>query len=384
MDRVAVVLTELRAGGMERVVVHLAGGLAGRGIAVQVICVGAAGVLAEELTQAGVPVTALGSRRGYDVGAVCRLAGVLRRFRPSVVNVHDYSSLPYVLLARRMGARSPVVFTAHGLLYEGFEGRRKRYRRAARRLGAMTAVSEQVAGRHREYLGWDGPIAVVPNGVPGVVRSDEQREGVRRELGIGRGVCVFLAVGNARPEKGFEDLVEAAAMLRQSAGEAGFAVLIAGKVDDSAYCEGLRARLAELNLDGTVRLLGFRRDTGALYSAADVFVMSSRSEGLPMVLLEAMTAGLPVVTTAVGGIPAAVTDECALSVRPKSPEDLAAAMRTVLCDSDRRERMGAAAERIASERYTVDGMVDRYVGVFEAVGRGQRARVRLFRLLSLG
>jgi len=364
----ALVIHSLAAGGGERVVTHLAAGLARRFVRTAVICLGPSGPLADEVRAGGAELIVIGSATGYDVGAACRLARVLRRLRPEVVNCHDRSSLPYVVLANLFAGRRPIVYSAHGLLYNADREPRRRHRLAMKGVRLATAVSEPVAARHREYLAWAGPVTIIPNGVPDVSRSDELRQAVRGELGIDEREAVFLAVGNARPEKGFEDLLDAAADLVGRAGP-NFRVLIAGKMSDTSYCRGLLDRRRRLGLEGMVEFLGYREDTAGLYSAADAFVLSSRSEGLPMVLLEAMTAGLPVAATRVGGVPDAAGDGAGILVDPAAPNELADAMASLAGNADLRRRLGDQARRTARERFGVEAMVERYIEAYEAAKR---------------
>lgn len=366
VERVAIVISQLRVGGAERVVVHLAAALASLAVQPLVICIKEKGEFARELEPCGVPVVALQSLRGYDVRAVFRLAGQLRAFQPSVVNVHDYSSVPYVVLAGFLSPRCPIVFTAHGLLYEGFEALRRRYRFFSRRLAAIVAVSPQVRDRHVSYLNWPGTTHVIPNGVPDVQRRAEERLAVRKELGLDENEFVFLAVGNARPEKAFEDLIAAASEVRQQCRGRPFCVLIAGRLAGDAYGDQVRRAAQASGVEG-LRLLGYRSDVERFYSAADAFVMSSRSEGLPMVLLEAMMAGLPVIGTRVGGIPEAVPADCGLLVDPGQPGQLAQAMLVLLTAKENVcERMGSQARQWAAKEFGVGKMVQRYLGVYAA------------------
>lgn len=373
--RVAVVLSELRAGGMERVVTHLAGALSQRGIEPLVLCLQRPGPLADDLTDRDVRVEAIGSIKGWDVRGLARLARRLREFAPDVIHVHDNASLPYVSAAGLV-VGAPIVFTAHGLLYEGFERPRLRYRLAARGLSAVTAVSDEVSARHRSHLAWGGEIETIPNGVPAVRRNGSMGARVRRELEIPDGATVFLAMGNARPEKGFEDLLSAAAILRDELGSDAFGVLIAGRLGRDAYSRALRATHERLGLGKVVQFLGYRSDTRALYSAAHAFVLSSRSEGLPMVVLEAMTAGLPIVATRVGGVPDALEDGAGILVAPASAEELAAGMGEIVAAPRAARRLGEAARRRARERYSVARMTDRYVRVYRRVATGRRRNAR--------
>lgn len=364
VERVAIVLTELRAGGMERVVAHLANSLAERNVEPYVICLQQKGPLAAELEAGGIRVEAIGSTRSYDAQGLLRLTDHLRRFAPDIINVHDYSSLPYAAVAGLSRRRCPIIFTAHGLLYQGFDGRERRYRFFSKRLAAVTAVSPEVCRRHQEFLNWRGPTHIVPNGVPAVKASPTIRQQVREEFGVDGSEFVFLAVGNPRPEKAFEDLIAAAALLRQSDPGRKFSIWIAGGLRNDEYCQTLRRLAAEADVPG-LRLLGFESDVQRLYSAADALVISSRSEGLPMVVLEAMTAGLPILSTRVGGIPAVVPRACGRLVDAANPSDLASGLSEFLgMDSQQRMAMGQAAACYADRHFGVDAMTSQYLDVF--------------------
>ncbi|SHJ56928.1 Glycosyltransferase involved in cell wall bisynthesis [Malonomonas rubra DSM 5091] len=362
--RVALVLSELRPGGMERLVVHLATELHNRKIPVQVICLQGLGELAYLLAEKNVPVLSLESHGSKDFSAILRLRKELKKFQPSVINMHDYASLPYVSLGNLLSGRSPLLFTAHGLLYEGFASLQKRNRFFSFFLKGLSAVSEKVSVRHREYLDWKKPIQVIANGVPEVAVSAEKRKFVRDELDCTDSTHLFLAVGNPRPEKGFEDLLAAASKLRDKGLD--FLVAIAGTLTENDYCRNLQQQLVDLKLEQHCRFLGFRDDTAALYSAADSFVLSSRSEGLPMVILEAMTAGLPVVATAVGGIPDAVGDHVLL-VDAEKPDDLADAMQRIAEDEIMRKDLAEKGKFFVKQNFGVERMVDQYLEWYKAV-----------------
>jgi len=353
---------------MERVVTHLARALPRYGVEPLVVCIEHAGSLADAVTDAGISVVPLHSRHGgFDLKTIMRLARLLRRFDPSVINVHDCASLPYVALAGLFCPRRPVVFTAHGLLYNGFEKRRNRYTLSAKRLAGITAVSSEVADRHAEHLRWPHGIDIVPNGVPEIVRSDTMRRQIRAELGISADSTVFLAVGNARPEKGFEDLLDASHMLRRAFAGKEFNVLVAGGVLDKAYGDELLKMQQRLELTHTVRFLGFRDDTESLYSAADAFVLSSRSEGMPMVILEAMMACLPIVATRVGGVPKVVSSATGLLCDPAEPRQLCDAMARLLGDRDLCRNMGLCGRHYAMANHSAEAMALRYIATFERV-----------------
>ncbi len=406
IPRLALVLSELRAGGAEWVVVHLASELAKRGAPTLVVSLGGRGPLADPLEAAGVEVLALESYRGYDVRALFRLGLALRRFRPTVVNVHDLPSLPYVMAACKLLCRRPVVFTAHGALYTGgFPKHRPYHRLAARGLAGLTAVSEEAGVRHCEYLGLPERFSVIRNGVPDRMPTDDQRRAARQELQLPdepfpsssesgceqrpvgvpasagelgppeggtpteagvREAFVFLAAGNIRPEKGFEDLIEAAALLRGECPRRPFVVLIAGSAADPDYYAQVLALRERLGLQAEVRLLGFQSEMGPLYAASDAFVLSSRCEGLPLVVLECMMARRPLVATSVGAVPEALADGAGLLVPSANPAQLARAMRQLLLDPTLCQRLARAARQRALEHYSIEAMADAFLEKLEA------------------
>jgi len=366
-NRVAIIISELRPGGMERVVVHLASGLAEQGVPVLVICLQEMGTLSPELDRTGVRIIALESNNGKDFSALWKLRKELKQFRPSVINLHDYTSLPYAALANFLALRCPLTFSAHGLLYQGFESLQRRNSFFSRFLTSFSAVSDKVAKRHREYLNWSKSIQIIANGVPPICCNQEQRNQVRDELGCESGTHLFLAVGNPRPEKGFEDLIDAVALLRdRKEATCNFLVAVAGTLTESDYCKMLLRKVEELSLQKHFKLLDYRQDTTALYSAADSFVLSSRSEGLPMVILEAMMAELPVITTSVGGIPDAVGDVASM-VDPQQPEELSNAMMHLMVDNSFHNQLAKSGKEHVEKNFGVGRMVDAYVEWYSQV-----------------
>jgi glycosyltransferase involved in cell wall biosynthesis len=267
--------------------------------------------------------------------------------------------------------RCPIVFTAHGLLFGGFEPPRRRYRLFSRRVSRIVAVSEEVGNRHRDYLNWSDAIEVIANGVPARTLTKGTRERVRESLGIPLSGFVFLAVGNPRVEKAFEVLVAAAdSVLQRNESDEVF-VLIAGKLSDNDYCRTLQQMVDDVG-QSNVRLLGYRPDVGDLYAATDAFVLSSRSEGLPMVILEAMMAGLPVVATRVGGIPQVLPPECGLLVAPDRENELADAMVHLLTmGREVRDEMSRFAAQWAFDNFSVRRMTDEYVKAYSGAIAGR-------------
>ncbi|HDZ43771.1 MAG TPA: glycosyltransferase, partial [Phycisphaerae bacterium] len=302
VGRVALVVDSLAAGGKERVVATLAGQLRRKGLAVAVVCLSRTGPLAQGLTQAGAAVYSVTSRGRWDLGAVLRLSKILHHIRPDVVNVHDRFSLPYLVAANRIATGAPIVLSCHGLLLSS-AGPTWAQILAAREVDAFTAVSTEVAAAYARFLRAGKPFELLANGIDPIEPDAEKGRQLRDDLGIDPGTFVFLSVGAVKAEKGYGDLLAACERLCARSGGESLTVLVAGALAEPSHLEELQQHVADKGLGGVVRFLGHVDNVAALYGAADALVLPSRTEGLPLALLEAMSAGLPVVATAVGGVP---------------------------------------------------------------------------------
>ncbi len=176
-------------------------------------------------------------------------------------------------------------------------------------------------------------------------------DGVRHGLGLAEDAIMVLCVANHRAEKDYDNLMDAMALLvaREKDDGEGSAPLTVVAAGAGPLLDDARRRATALGLDGRLQMLGHRDDVGSLMAAADAFVLASRFEGLPVALMEATAAGLPVVATRVGGIPEALAGEAGeLLVPPQNPEALAALAR--LGDPQLRRRLSEAS-RVAAMQF---------------------------------
>lgn len=237
------------------------------------------------------------------------------------------------------------------------------------------AVSEQV--RRSMWRPWRGGAQVLIHGIvhdePDLGEKDpsaeDTRARVRRGLGIADDTVIALTAANLRREKDYPNLLHATALVVTQ--DPHLTVLAAGQGPLEADVTALHH---ELGLGDRFRLLGYRPDVPDLMAAADFFVLGSAFEGLPVSIMEAMAAGLPVVATAVGGVPEAVLDgETGLLVPPHDASALAAAMVTVARSPELRERLGsAAAER--SRIFDIRAAVTEEEQAYAELGRQQVRR----------
>jgi L-malate glycosyltransferase len=329
-------------------------GMAARGHEVVLACQ-AGGALAERARAAGLAVRELRFSGDLSPAAVLALAAAMRETRPDVVQLHDPHAVSAGLLARRLGGRATLVATRRvDFALRGLISRRK-YTACAR----VIAVSEAIAGVLRRGGLTAERVRVVYEGVPDRPPQTGGREALR-ELGIPEDAPV---VGNVAALTGHKDqatLLAAAAEVAARVPEARFVIVGEGELRGR-----LEAQSRELGLERRCVFAGFRADLDRLIPAFTVFCLSSHMEGLGTSLLDAMAFAIPVVATAAGGIPEAVTDGITgRLVPPREPGALAAALVEALQDPARRAAWGRAGRKRFEERFTADRMVEATLAVY--------------------
>lgn len=282
-----------------------------------------------------------------------RLARLIRSRDIDIVHTNGIKAhllgIPAALLTRR-----PLIWHFRDLPEEGL------YARCFRLLGRLFPTRIIANSRKvKERLGNMGKIRVVPNAVdPEKFRQQVDRAKIRSELGLSPADLAIGSVGHFAPLKGYEDLIAAVPPVLEQIPRARFR--IAGEALYPAYRD-YKLRVEELierkGLKEKVILTGFREDLPAFLSALDLFVLPSRSEGFGRANLEAMAAGLPVVSTTAGGISEVVKNgETGLLVPPGDPAALAAAITRLAEDESLRKKFGESGRRRAAS-FTIDRMV---------------------------
>ena len=290
-----------------------------------------------------------------DAAGLVELVRLLRRERPDIM--HASSSKAGVLgrLAAAIAGVPIRIFTVHGWAFTAHSGLSSRlYRWADRLVRPLTTVTICVSAQERAAgLAAGTCVAertiVIPNAID--VESAPQATHAREKP-------LLLSVGRLKAPKDFPTLARALDRLPSDSFEA----LIVG---DGPERPSLEEEIERLGLGELVRLAGERRDVPELLAGADVFVLSSSSEGMPMSVLEAMAAGLPVVASRVGGVPELVVDgETGLLVAPGDVEELAAALERLIADTELRQRLGAAGRARARQEFDPDSFRRAHVELY--------------------
>lgn len=353
-------------GGAERVFAYLVSRLAEEGFHnVVLLPADGEGWLAGQLPNAHVNVVhvpLLGAPIRRSMAAV---TAALRKFRPAVVHSHEFT-MAVLGGAACWHLHIPHVITMHGGRYYAT----RLYRRVATGLVAraayqLVAVSRSFA-RHLGNDLWLAPAAirVIPNGIPPVPRVAPT---LRTELGLPQTAKLVVTVGNLYPVKGHSYLLHAAAALADDM-RGNVHVIIAGR---GAEEQRLGTLASALGIESRVHLLGLRDDVANILRSADVFALPSLSEALPLALLEAMRAALPIVATEVGEVPAVLeSGRAGLLVAPGDASALADALNVLLTDPRQARDLARRAERVATEHYSIERMVESYLELYRTAQSG--------------
>lgn len=329
-----------------------------------------------ELERLDARVLRLTSPRLLDPQRIGRLVRLLRSTHYDVLQTHlSYANIIGALAGRMAGI--PVIGTLHSAALDPVQ------KHPVKRLletwalaygaGAVVAVGPAVAAAHRARLR-GARMVVIPNAVePGPEPAAERRTRLRAELMDDVTGPLLVAVGRLAPPKGHFDLLSAFAAVHATHPSARLA--IAG---DGALHAALDAEIARLGLRDAVRLLGERDNVSELLQASDMFVSASVTEGLPLSLLEAMGAGLPVAATAVGDVPQVIAADTGVLVPPHEPARLADAIRSLLDDPARRAALGRNAREHVLRHYSSGPWFDQYRALYaQVVSRREKRPVQL-------
>jgi len=226
----------------------------------------------------------------------------------------------------------------------------------------VVAVGQSVADAYRSQLG-NKRLEVIRNAVlPPQVLSISERQSLRNEFSIDLSSQVIIAVGRIAASKGYSDLISAFSPIHSRYSKVSLLIIGSGDLSDK-----IKNQVSDLQLDEVVHFLGERNDITRCLAASDIFVSSSHWEGLPLAVLEAMMAGLPIVATAVGDLPQVVTPEIGLTVPPHNPQQLSEALLTLLAHPELRREMGKAAQKKAIREYSAAAWFQKIMNSYSEV-----------------
>lgn len=381
--RIAHVLHRLQVAGAEVLAADLIRKLGDR-FDFTLLCLDGIGELGKTLASEGHEVIELGRRPGIDLAVARRLGRLLRDRGIDLVHAHQYTPFFYAALSRSLPPRSawrahpPLLFTEHG---RHDPDPRKRSHLLANRLllgrhDRVTGVGEFVkrALVRNEGLS-DRRIEVVYNGIDPECfppRDDASIAAARRRLGLDRDTPALMQVARFHRVKDHETSVRAVAELTKRGRD--FTMVYVG---DGETREAMERLANELGVAGRCRFVGVRRDVREILPAAEVFLLSSVSEGVSVTLLEAMATGVPIAATDVGGNREVVAHGESGLLSPRGDaSSLAGNLETMLEDAPLRQRMAEAGRRRLHARFTQRQMHDRYAELYDRMTHRKTEELR--------
>ena len=374
---ICLVVGQLGLGGIERQVYILASGLDPRRYDVTVVSLTLGGAWLDRLESAGVRVVQLARRGHFDWRRLLSLIRVFREIRPSIVYSWNYEANAYARLAG-LAASVAILVTGEEAIYLS-RSQAALERLLVRITDCVIPNAEAVRRDLLDRVGlppWKtitirNAVEIPPAATPAA------RQAARDSLGVERQDRVVGTIVRLEEVKNVPMLLRVAALCREADPSLRFCIIGGGSLEAP-----LREEIRDRRLEGIVRVLGGIQSAKDLLPGFDIFVLTSRSEGLPNVVLEAMAAGLPCVCTAVGG--------CLELIEPGVsgylvPSDDSAAMAghvlRLAADPDERARLGASARRKTEREFSVAEFISRNGAVFENLLAGRERRARGRRLL---
>ncbi|MGA3018775.1 MAG: glycosyltransferase [Bryobacteraceae bacterium] len=354
--RIVQLIESLDVGGLERMAVDLALAQHAAGNWVGVYCFFGAGPLRAQLDAAGIPVTEFHKERHSNPALVWRMASQLRRDRVEILHGHNPGVHHAAALAKAISGVRVCLNSRHSATTSRGDPYQEKYFRLA---GPMTDhvvfVCEYVRKQLEPRLRYpSAKCSVILNGI-----ATEKFLARPAAPGSARPTLRFGTVGRLVPAKAHTVLIDAFARIAGRLPEAELQIYGYGPLHGE-----LQSQVRSLGMEGRIRLEGPTEDTARVLASLDVFVFSSVQEGLPLVILEAMAAGLPIVSTRVGGVPEVAPEGLvARYCEPGNVDALADAMMASTQDG-RLAEMGRAGRDLAAEHYGISRMSDRYSALY--------------------
>lgn len=368
--RLCMAVNNLDVGGLERFVISLLRHLPRSKFELSLVCLSGTGRLFSELElPAGAtlvldknPVLEGVASKVRSLSTVARIARFLGRRRVDILNTHNLAPLIYAGAAARLSSARPrVVYTEHNQIHRAGPRARRRFREYARIAHEIVTVSHDLRRTLVSDVGVPRPVRAIHNGIDGS-RFARPRDGsVRRELGIRPDTFVIGTAVVLSEQKGITHLLHAARAVL--AREPGVVFVVAG---DGPLRRELEDEARALGVADGVRFVGYRADIPELLASFDTYVLPSLWEGLPLALLEALAQGLPVVASAVGGIPEIIEHGRNGFLVPRGDaQSLSEHLLLLRRDPELRRRIAAANRRRFLAKFDLDSMVGRYVRFYE-------------------
>lgn len=303
-----------------------------------------------------------------DARAFLHILRILANFRPVIVHTHMAKAGLLGRLAARLLGVPIVVHTFHGNVLEGYFGvaASAALVHAERMLARLSTRVVAISARQADELlrlriGNAEKVVTIPLGLDLAAFREAQGGRLRGELGLGGDTELVGIVSRLVPIKAIDVFLRSAALIARRRAIVHFVV-----VGDGALATELRRQAQDLGLENRVHFLGWRGDLPAIYADLDVVMLTSRNEGTPVSVIEAMAAARPVVAASVGGVPDVITgSDVGVLVPRDEPQAAAQAVLDLLEEPERQRRLGRAAAQRVLREYGADQLVRRIDSLYD-------------------
>jgi sugar transferase (PEP-CTERM/EpsH1 system associated) len=364
--RVTHLVLSLDNGGLERVVLELVRGGVGGGHDVSVICLERPGMLAGDVRNAGAAVHCLDKSPGIRPRIASGISRLLRRLRPHVIHTHQIGALAYAGPAAYWCGIPVVTHTEHGKHYSNRWKTRLLGRVASRFAHQVCCVSEDILQEViSQGVAPSTKCRFIPNGIDTSRFSQPSHSvgSLRTRAGVPADAIVVGTVGRLTEIKNQSSLLRAFAALLATFATIPFHLLIVG---DGPEWQNLNQLADQLGIRNAVTFAGYQSQPELYLGLMDIFALSSRSEGMPLAVLEAWAAGLPVVATSVGGVPRLIEHgKTGLLVEFDNIGEMTASIAQLATNPELRDQLGRVGQQLVGESYGSQKMCDNYQQVYE-------------------
>jgi glycosyltransferase involved in cell wall biosynthesis len=332
------------------------------GLFPSICCLYRSGAWASRL-RSEVQVFELRKKRGLDLSVVKPLRDYLVRHKIDILHTHNPGTLLYGVLAAKWAGTPAIINTEHGFAYDLSLKARVKEKLLYYYVDRITAVSDKLKNDLISiYALKDKKIQTIRNGVLSA-KIEEHPSISRKKVGMSRNCFNIGIVGRLVPVKNHGMLLDAFSMVRTKNRMVRLWIVGSGELETR-----LKRQAQRLKIQDDVVFMGSRVDIPVILNALDLFVLCSSSEGLSITLLEAMSAGLPIVATDVGGNSEVIENErSGLLVETNQPEDLARSISRLIDNKDEAAKMGLMARQRYLDSFSVDLMAQRMVNLYESV-----------------
>lgn len=372
--RIVHLIYRLDTGGMEHI---LASVIAGTRESYEhiIIAIEGLGKMAADPSLDGISCFSIEKRPGKDWGHYLRLWRLLRKLRPHLVQTYNLGTIDLAPVAKSLGGVI-VVHAEHGRDNSDPGGTSRKYRLLRR---GMSLFVDYYIVVSRDLLSWmvhslgisSDRIFYIPNGIDYSHLSRAMEAKASRDTvvaDVSSSPIVIGSVGRLDPVKDHVNLLHAFRYLKDSIRLPSTMDLRLVIVGDGKERRRLESLVTELGLSRNVDLVGMQDDIGGYLSRFDIFVLSSRAEGMPLTVLEAMAVALPVVATRVGAIPEIVSDgRTGFIVPPENPRAMASALAKYIADTELRRQHGGAGLRRVRQEFGLQPMLAGYRKLYDAL-----------------